>query len=74
MQKLLQEIAPEAAVTDEGTVRVLEFPVPDVAPGQAAGEAPRESPLYRLLVYAAMGMLVIRQAVDKLSVTLRPRP
>jgi GNAT superfamily N-acetyltransferase len=72
VQKILREIAPDAATTDEGAVRVLEFVVPELAPEQSANPALRASPLYRLLVYAAMGRIAIRQAFDKLAVALRP--
>jgi GNAT superfamily N-acetyltransferase len=67
MRAILDEIAPGAVVEDDGAVLVFEFPLPEVAPGQPSDEATRTSPLYRLLVLAAEGRVVIRRAVDRLG-------
>ncbi len=61
MRGLLGQLAPEADLKAEGEVVVLEWDLPLVPHDQAAGDAPRENGLYRLLQLAAEGAVVVRQ-------------
>lgn len=66
MRAMILGLAPDAVVEEEGTVLSLEFPLPDVLPDQLAADAPRASPIYRLLVFAATGVVAVRRVLDKL--------
>jgi hypothetical protein len=67
MRALLRDLVPDGELIDNGTVMVLEFPLPEVPPDQPAESAPRQDPLYRILVLAAQGLVAIRRAVERMA-------
>ncbi len=64
MRALVDSMAPEITRSEEDGIVTVEFPLPDIAPDQSAASAPRQNPLYQLLVLAAQGMVAMRRMFE----------
>jgi GNAT superfamily N-acetyltransferase len=73
MAEMISGVAPDRTIELKHGISTIEFELPDVAPREAAAEAPRQSPLFRFFRAVAEGALEWREAVARLALRERSR-